>query len=94
MNIAEATTAYLAIREEARIAPATLRTYRTFIKQPREFAGSAGYLMLDQITPADINVCYANSALGARAERQAPWQSPARFAKRLCAAGSEMADPG
>jgi integrase len=68
ISIANATAAYLAIREGAKIAPATLRKYRTFIKQLREFADTRGYVMLDQFRSADIDVFYATWALGARAK--------------------------
>src|SRR5712691_4308306 len=47
---------------------ATLRKYRTFIKQLREFADARGYVMLDRFTSADIDVFYATLALGARAK--------------------------
>src|SRR5438552_2950771 len=68
ISIADATAAYLAICEGAKIAPATLRKYRTFIKQLSEFADARGYVMLDQFTSADIDVFYATLPLGARAK--------------------------
>jgi len=68
LGIADAVRAYLSIREGARIAPATLRKYRTFTKQLREYADRRGYVMLDQFTAADIDVFYASWALGARAK--------------------------
>lgn len=68
ISIADASAAYLAIREGAKIAPATLRKYRTFLKQLRVFADARGYVMLDQFTSADIDVFYATWALGARAK--------------------------
>jgi integrase/recombinase XerC len=68
ISIADATAAYLAICEGARIAAATLRKYRTFIKQLRSFADARGYVMLDQFTSGDVDVFYATLALGARAK--------------------------
>jgi integrase/recombinase XerC len=68
ISIADATVGYLAICEGAKIAPATLRKYRTFIKQLREFADARGYVMLDQFRSADIDVFYATLGLGARAK--------------------------
>jgi len=68
LSIADAARAYLSIREGARIAPATLRKYRTFTKQLSEYADRRGYVMLDQFTSADIDVFYASWALGARAK--------------------------
>ena len=66
--IADAIRAYLAIREGAGVAPATLRNYRTFTKQLREFADARGYAMLDQFTSADIDAFYGGSKLGARSK--------------------------
>jgi integrase len=68
LSIADSIRAYLAIREGARIAPATLRKYRTFTKQLREFADARGYAMLDQFTSADIDAYYGGWKLGARAK--------------------------
>jgi len=68
ISIADATAAYLAICEGAKIASATLRKYRTFIKQLREFADARGYVMLDQLMSVDIDVFYAKLALGPRAK--------------------------
>lgn len=68
LSIVDAVRAYLSIREGARIAPATLRKYRTFTKQLREYADRRGYVMLDQFTSADIDLFYASWALGARAK--------------------------
>jgi site-specific recombinase XerD len=71
IKIADAVAAFLAIREGSKIAPSTLRKYRTFTKQLREYADSKGYVMLDQFTSADIDVFYANWKLGARAKGKA-----------------------
>ena len=71
ISIVDAIHAYLTIREGAGIAPATLRKYRTFTKQLRDFADGRGYVMLDQFTSADIDVFYATWKLGARAKGNA-----------------------
>jgi hypothetical protein len=68
LSIADAIRAYLAIREGAKIAPATLRKYRTFTKQLRAFADARGYAMLDQLTSADMDAFYGGWKLGARAK--------------------------
>jgi integrase len=66
ITIADAAKVFLSNREGAKIAPATLRKYRTFTKQLTAFADSRGYVMLDQITSADIDVFYGGLSLGAR----------------------------
>jgi integrase len=68
IRIADATKVFLSHREAAKIAPATLRKYRTFIKQLAAFADSHGYLMLDQFASSDIDVFYSGWNLGARAK--------------------------
>lgn len=68
ITISDAIAAFLAIREGAKIASATLRKYRTFTKQLSAFAESKGYVMLDQFTSADIDVFYATLPLGPRAK--------------------------
>jgi integrase len=66
--ISDAIAAFLAIREGAKIASATLRKYRTFTKQLSACSDSKGYVMLDQFTSADIDVFYATLPLGPRAK--------------------------
>jgi len=68
ITIADAVRVFLSHREGARIAPATLRKYRTFTKQLTAFADTRGYLMLDQLTSGDIDVFYGGWKLGARAK--------------------------
>lgn len=68
VTISDAIAAFLAVRSGARIAPATLRKYRTFTAQLNGFADSRGYVMLDQFTAADIDIFYATLQLGARAK--------------------------
>jgi integrase len=68
ITISDAVAAFLAIRQGAKIASATLRKYRTFTKQLSEFANRRGYVVLDQFTSADIDVFYATLMLGPRAK--------------------------
>jgi integrase len=68
VSIADASKVFLSNREGAKIAPATLRKYRTFTKQLAAFAETRGYLMLDQFTSADIDVFYSGWNLGPRAK--------------------------
>ena len=69
--IADAIAAFLVIRAGAKIAPATLRKYRTFTKQLRTYADNKGYVMLDQFTSGDIDVFYSGWNLGARSKGKA-----------------------
>jgi integrase/recombinase XerD len=71
LTIAAAIHSYLAIREGAGIASATLRKHRTFTKQLAEFAEARGYMMLDQFTSRDIDVFYGSWKLGPRAKGKA-----------------------
>jgi site-specific recombinase XerD len=59
---------FITNRESAGVAPATLRKYRTFTKQIAAYGESRGYVMLDQFTPADIDLFWANWKLSARAK--------------------------
>ncbi len=68
ITIADAAKVFLSHREGAKIAPSTLRKYRTFMKQLTAFADSRGYLMLDQFASRDIDVFYGGWNLGARAK--------------------------
>jgi integrase len=68
ITIADAAKVFLTTREGAKIAPATLRKYRTFTKQLTAFAELRGYVMLDQFTSADIDVFYSSWEMGARAK--------------------------
>ena len=68
ITIADAVRVFLSHREGARIAPATLRKYKTFTKQLRAFADTRGYAMLDQLISGDIDVFYGGWNLGARAK--------------------------
>ena len=69
--LADAITAFLAIREGSKIAPSTLRKYKTFTKQLRAYADGKGYVMLDQFTSADMDIFYATWKLGPRAKGKA-----------------------
>jgi len=68
VTIADACKVFITNRESAGLAPATLRKYRTFTKQITAYADSRGYVMLDQFTPGDIDLFWANWKLGARAK--------------------------
>jgi hypothetical protein len=67
-TIADALQVFLSNREAMNIAAPTLRKYRTFDRQLTGFADSKGYVMLDQITPADVDLYYSKSTLGPRAK--------------------------
>lgn len=71
VTIADAIAAFLVIPEGIKIAPSTLRKYRTFTNHVRKFADSKGYVMLDQFTSADMDVFYSHWKLGARAKGKA-----------------------
>jgi integrase len=68
ITINEAIKIFLTLREGDKIAPATLRKYQTFTRQLQAFAYSRGYVMIDQLTPADIDRFYGGLKLGARAK--------------------------
>src|ERR1019366_2411545 len=68
ITLADAVKVFLTSREGAKIAPATLRKYRTFTKQLTDFTDGRGYVMLDQFTSADIDVFYSTWKLGERAK--------------------------
>jgi hypothetical protein len=68
MTIDEGAKVFLALREGDKIAPATLRKYKTFTKQLLAFAASRGYVMLDQLTSADMDRFYSGLKLGVRAK--------------------------
>ncbi len=82
VQIADAVKVFLATREGAKIAGSTLRKYRTFAKQLTGYADQRGYLMIDQFTPADIDMFYAGMKLGlrAKAKRLGTLRSFFRFA--------------
>ncbi len=82
VTIANAITAFMAVREASKIAPSTLRKYRTFTKQLRTFADGKGYVMLDQFTSADIDVFYSDWKLGARAKGKAQTAKPTKCPSR------------
>ena len=50
IRIDDAMKAYISLREASKMAPSTLRKYRTFAKQLTEFAEGRGYVMIDQFT--------------------------------------------
>ena len=66
VTIAEALKAYLAVRSGSGIASATLRKHKTFVKQLEAFAADRGYVILEQVTPTDVDMFFAAWKLGAR----------------------------
>ena len=68
ITIADAIKVFLSHREAAKIAPATLRKYRSFTKQLEQFAAGRGYIMLDQFASADIDLLYGSWKLGVRSK--------------------------
>jgi hypothetical protein len=68
ISIADGTRIFLNSRQGAKIAEPTLRKYRTFTNQLTAFAESRGYIMLDQLSSADIDIFYDGLNLGARAK--------------------------
>jgi hypothetical protein len=72
ITIDDAIKVFLTLREGGKIAPATLRKYKTFTKQLLAFAESRGHVVLDQFTSADIDTFYGGMKLGARAKASVP----------------------
>ena len=68
ITVEDACRVFVTNRESAGVAPATLRKYRTFTKQITAYAESRGYVMLDQFTPADVDLFWANWKIGGRAK--------------------------
>ena len=68
ITIDEACKVFLTNRESAELATATLRKYRTFAKQIGAYGDSRGYVMIDQFTPGDVDLFWANWKLGPRAK--------------------------
>ena len=68
ITLDDAAKIFLSLREGDKIAPATLRKYRTFTRQLLAFATSQGYVMLDQLTSADVDKFYSGLKLGVRAK--------------------------
>ena len=68
VTVANACKTYITNRESANLAAATLRKYNTFAKQITDYAESLGYVMIDQFTPGDVDVFWANWKLGPRAK--------------------------
>jgi len=69
-TIADASRAFILNREAAGLALATLRKYRTFVKQFGDFAEKRGYIVLEQVTAADVDLFWANWKLGPRAKEK------------------------
>jgi hypothetical protein len=67
-TVADAILVYLANREAANLAPASLRKYGVFARKIQAFANDRGYVLLDQFTKADIDIFYSTSKLGIRSK--------------------------
>ena len=59
ITIADATENFLSNRQNRGIEIPTLRKYRTFVKQFREYCDSRGYAYLQQLTVPDMDHFYA-----------------------------------
>ena len=68
ITIQFATDAYLANRAGRDIAPATVRKYKTFVKQLRAFAADKGYVILEQLEITDMDEFYSRWKDGIRAK--------------------------
>jgi integrase len=68
ITIQFATEAYLANRVGRSVAPATLRKYKTFVKQLRDFAADKGYVLIDQVQITDMDEFYSRWKDGIRAK--------------------------
>ena len=68
ITVEDACKVFVTNRDSAGVAPATMRKYRTFTKQVTTYAEGRGYIMLDQFTPADIDLFWSGWKLGARAK--------------------------
>jgi len=66
-SITDATEAYLARCQNRGLTDSSLSKYRTSIKQLRAYCDSRGYVMLDQLTIADMDRFYASWKDGKRA---------------------------
>ena len=60
MAIAEVMEAFLAKSQNKGVTDATMRKYRTFIKQLTAYCEERGYLYIDQITVTDMDRFYAS----------------------------------
>jgi len=81
VKIADAVAVFLSSREGEKIAQATLRAYRTFMRQLVELADSRDYVMLDQLKSVDVDAFYSGLTLGIRtkAKRLSTLRSFFRF---------------
>jgi site-specific recombinase XerD len=66
-TINDATSSFRASRENCGIEASTVAKYRTFVKQLNHYCDSRGYVMIDQLTVADMDRFYASWRDGKRA---------------------------
>lgn len=67
VTVADATESFIANRQNRGIELATLRKYRTFVKQLRAYCDSRGYARLGQLTVFDMDRFYVSWKDGKRA---------------------------
>jgi hypothetical protein len=67
ITILEATEAYMATCKHRGLQPSSLSKYRTSINQLTAYSDSRGYVLLDQLTVADMDRFYASWKDGKRA---------------------------
>ena len=67
ITILEATEAYMATCKHRGLQPSSLSKYRTSMNQLTAYSDSRGYLLLDQLTVADMDRFYASWKDGKRA---------------------------
>ncbi len=74
-TVLEAATAYLTRCQNRGIEQTTLSKYQGFIKQFLAFCDSKGYVMLDQLTVADMDRFYASWKDGKRSRAKRSWSA-------------------
>jgi hypothetical protein len=67
ITVVFATDAYVANPEGRSIASATLRKYKSFVRQLRDFATHKGYVQIDQFATTDMDEFYSRWKHGIRA---------------------------
>lgn len=68
ITIEDATQSFVASCSNRGIAVPTLKKYKTFVKQLKAYCNMRGYMMLDQLTVADMDRFYATWKDGKRAK--------------------------
>jgi integrase len=68
ITVADACAVFLTHKKAAGLATSTLSKYQTFNNQICAFAAGRGYMLVAQFTATDIDIFWANWAMGARAK--------------------------